>query len=403
MRLLISPMLGALASRRELELVECKGLGHPDSICDAVADAFGALLEREYHDRFGRPLHYNVDKALLRGGVSRPAFGGGQILEPIDLWLAGRATDRYRGVSIPVQEIAHAAAESWFARHLHHLDPKRHLRVHCITRPGSHELIELFDLYAEGSAPLANDTSCGVGFAPTTPLERAVRAVEAAIQSRATQDARPAWGEDVKIMGIRSRGSVQLLIACALIDAFIADRAGYLEECEQLGQLARATAESELGQAPSVEINAADDIERERIFLTVTGTSAEAGDDGEVGRGNRGNGLITPLRPMTMEATSGKNTVSHTGRLYNWLAPRIAQELVEQIPELQAAHCLLVSKIGQPIDRPQLLALELAPHDLAHDRRIQDRAEEIARNGLSGLRAVAWDGLRSHLRASSPR
>ncbi len=58
-----------------------------------------------------------------------------------------------------------------------------------------------------------------------------------------------------------------------------------------------------------VHVNTADDIKKKSVFLTVTGTSAEMGDDGSVGRGNRCNGLITPNRPMSMEATSGKNPI----------------------------------------------------------------------------------------------
>jgi len=95
----------------------------------------------------------------------------------------------------------------------------------------------------------------------------------------------------------------------------------------------------------------------------VTGTSAEAGDDGEVGRGNRVNGLITPCRPMSLEAAAGKNPVSHVGKIYNVLAMRLSAALVERVPAVSAAQCLIVSQIGAPVSEPALVNLKLATHD----------------------------------------
>lgn len=107
-------------------------------------------------------------------------------------------------------------------------------------------------------------------------------------------------------------------------------------------------------------LNAADDIEKGEFFLTVTGTSAEAGDDGQVGRGNRVSGLITPYRPTTMEAAAGKNPVTHVGKLYNLAATRIANRLVRDVAGIAGASCVLVSQIGHSIDDPQIADLQLA-------------------------------------------
>lgn len=82
------------------------------------------------------------------------------------------------------------------------------------------------------------------------------------------------------------------------------------------------------------------------MTLVVSGTSAEAGDDGEVGRGNRINGLITPGRPMSLEAAAGKNPVSHVGKIYNVLARDIAEAVVARVPEVASAECCMVSRIG---------------------------------------------------------
>src|SRR4030065_974903 len=102
----------------------------------------------------------------------------------------------------------------------------------------------------------------------------------------------------------------------------------------------------------AITINAADNYEKNIYYLTVTGTSAECGDDGQVGRGNRANGLITPYRPMTLEATAGKNPITHTGELYTLGAKEISREITN-VPDISGADCYLVSQIGKPITETQ--------------------------------------------------
>jgi S-adenosylmethionine synthetase len=62
-------------------------------------------------------------------------------------------------------------------------------------------------------------------------------------------------------------------------------------------------------------------------YLSLLGTSAEDADSGQVGRGNRVNGLIAMNRPMGTEATTGKNPVSHVGKIYSVLAHRLARQI----------------------------------------------------------------------------
>ena len=64
------------------------------------------------------------------------------------------------------------------------------------------------------------------------------------------------------------------------------------------------------------------------IYLSLLGTSAEDADSGQVGRGNRVNGLISVNRPMGTEAAAGKNPVSHVGKIYNLLSHKIAETAV---------------------------------------------------------------------------
>jgi S-adenosylmethionine synthetase len=86
----------------------------------------------------------------------------------------------------------------------------------------------------------------------------------------------------------------------------------------------------------------------------------ENGDDGSVGRGNRVTGLITPYRPMSMEAAAGKNPVTHVGKLYNLAAMKIAEQCIKEsggeVPEI---HVRIVSQIGRPIDDPHVASLQI--------------------------------------------
>ena len=208
-----------------VEIVERKGLGHPDSMCDGIAERICIGLCRYYLDHFGAILHHNVDKVLLCAGTSRPAFGGGDVFEPIEIYLAGRATSEHHGVRIPVHEIAIDACREWLRTNTPRLDLERDVQIASRLRPGSGDLTRVFA--RGGSSPLANDTSCGAGFAPLTDLERVVLAVERALNSPATKQRHPGIGEDIKVMGVRRDSRIQLTIACAFVDRFVADIEDY--------------------------------------------------------------------------------------------------------------------------------------------------------------------------------
>ena len=373
------------------EIVERKGIGHPDTICDMLAEQLSRALCRYYLEQFGAVLHHNVDKALLRGGRARARFGGGSIDEPIDIYLAGRAVTEFGGHAVPIEEIAVETVHSWVTEHMHALDPDAHVRVHNLVRQGSVELVELFRRGGQGEVPRANDTSIGVGYAPLSALEKTVHETETHLNARFGSGEASAWGEDVKVMGARTPEGTVLTVACALVDRHVPDMDAYLAEKEALKHAVLDVAASHCGDDVSVAVNAADDPAEGSIYLTVTGTSAEAGDDGEVGRGNRVNGLITPHRPMSLEALAGKNPVTHVGKLYNAAARDIAAALVSERADIAAAECYLLSRIGAPVTEPAVIDIRLTPRDA---RPVSDFAvwsEEIARDHIGRIPEMVED------------
>ena len=370
-----------------VEMVERKGLGHPDTICDALAERLSQSLCRHYRERFGEILHHNVDKALLCGGSATPAFGAGEVTAPIEIHLSGRATSRVGSERVDVEEIAIEGSRAWLRASLHALDAERHVRLHCGVRAGSQDLGALF---ARGRqrVPLANDTSFGVGHAPLSALERLVLDVERSLNARDRAREHPAWGEDVKVLGFRRGRAAHITLACALIGRHLPALDAYQAEKEALRRAVAERAARAGFDDCSVDVNAADAPDGSSVYLTVTGTSAEAGDDGEVGRGNRVNGLITPGRPMSLEAAAGKNPVSHAGKIYNVLALRAAERLVTELPEVAAAECYLLSQIGRPVDDPALAHLRLRTRDGAPAEALAARAAEVLAAELGRLPAL---------------
>ena len=381
-----SPVDGLEVSNQEgpspaslpLELVERKGLGHPDSLCDALAENLSRSLSRAYLERFGVILHHNVDKALLRGGAARAAFRpGGELLEPIEIYLAGRATLEVKGARIPVEELVVEGSKQWLREHLRFLDVERDVRIISLLRPTSADLTSLFS--RKGAVPLANDTSLGVGFAPLDELERTVLAVEQRLNSAEAKVRQPEIGEDLKVMGVRRGERISLTVACAMVGRFIDDVGDYRRKKEQVRLLALEACRGPV----EVHVNTADGETADSLYLTVTGLSAEAGDDGQVGRGNRVNGLITPYRPMTLEAAAGKNPITHVGKLYNLVANRIARAVVAEVPGVREASCYLVSRIGSPITEPEVMDVKVRLEDPAQLAALRARISEVARAQLA--------------------
>ena len=372
-----------------VEIVERKGLGHPDSICDALCEELSLELSRRYRARTGRILHHNVDKALLWGGAATPAFGGGEVREPMEVFLAGRAVTRFGGEELPVAELAVEATKRWFRAHLPTLDVERQLKVHSLVRSGAVDLVELFERQAPAGAALANDTSCGVGYAPFSRLEAAVFRIERRLNDPAVKAAHPAIGPDIKVMGVRRGTRTQLTVACAFIGKHLRDLDDYMRHKTMVAALARDEARATGIDDPVVDVNTADDPVAGSIYLTVTGMSAEAGDDGQAGRGNRVNGLIVPFRPMTMESVAGKNPVTHVGKLYNLAAGLIAQDIVEQVPGAAEAQVFLVSQIGVAVDRPQVCNLRVRTVPGVALDRLRPAIAEIVDAGLGGIGSLA--------------
>lgn len=373
------------APQREVELIERKGLGHPDSIIDGIMEEISREVSKEYIKQFGKVLHHNVDKGQVCGGGTKVEFGGGLFEKPIYILLSGRATTHAEDKEIPVQHIAIKTAREYLKRAVRNLDVDSDVEIESRIAPGSADLVELF--LRGPRIPFSNDTSFGTGYAPLDDLENVVLAVEHRLNSDDYKTAHPEVGEDIKIMGLREGNKIRLTVAVAFVSKFVHNIDEYIKFKERVRNDAEAVGKKITENEIQIFVNMADDEKNNSVYITLTGTSAEMGDDGSVGRGNRVNGLITPFRSMSIEAAAGKNPVSHVGKIYNTLSFDVANQIVQEIPEVEDVTVTLLSQIGKPIDQPKVASAEVITKDGSYEQ-IKDKVYYIIDKNLENITEV---------------
>ncbi|MFP9192897.1 methionine adenosyltransferase [Natrialbaceae archaeon A-CW1-1] len=379
----VEPIDRRAVEDQEVEIVERKGIGHPDSISDGIAEGVAGALAREYLDRVGKVLHFNTDETQLVAGEAAPAFGGGEVVDPIYLLIVGRATKHYGGQTIPTERIALTAAREYLEAEIPELTFGEDIVVDVKLGEGSGDLQDVFG-EDEVQVPMANDTSFGVGHAPLSETEQIVYNAEQRLNTEFAAE-NPYLGSDVKIMGKREGDQIDVTVAAAMIDEHVPDMNSYVDAVDSVREFVADVATEYTDRNVSVYVNTADDVESGSIYLTVTGTSAEQGDDGSVGRGNRANGLITPNRSMSMEATSGKNPVNHIGKIYNLLSTDIAESVVSEVDGIRDLRVRLLSQIGRPIDEPHVADVHVVTEEGVNLEDVHDDIEAIVDDGLANV------------------
>lgn len=367
--------------KQNIEIVERKGIGHPDSIADGIAEEISRNLSRMYIEKHDRILHHNTDEVQIVGGQANPDFGGGEILEPVYILLAGRATTDVNGKRLPYKSTALTAAEEYLRKSCTHLDVEEGVMLDCRIAKGSVDLQEVYDTSRQN----ANDTSFGVSYAPLSETEKVALETEKFINGPLKEEL-PEVGQDVKVMATRKKDEIYLTIAVAIIDRMTPDADHYINVINEVKERVKDHISDKTERELNIVINTADDYDKGIYYLTVTGLSMENGDDGSVGRGNRINGLITPFRPMSMEAAAGKNPVTHIGKLYNIAAKEIAQRAYEEEKEsVHDVYVRLVSQIGRSLTDPQVASIQLVVEEDDHHNISLDNVEAIAEDYLDNI------------------
>jgi S-adenosylmethionine synthetase len=372
-----------------VEFVERKGVGHPDSLIDGIVENVSLELSKEYIESAGYILHHNVDKGLIIGGSSQADFKKAVITKPIEIIVAGRATQNFQIVTIPIDEIAIRATKDYLKRHTRFLDLDSEVIIGSKILKGSEDLNEIFSRNRD--MPLANDTSFGIGFAPFSETEMVTLETERFLNGKEYKDIMPMVGEDIKVMGVREKDVITLTVAIAFVSKFVNSMDEYVGAKERIAKDIIDNAKKFTKKELNVTINNGDSHELGEVYLTKSGLSCESGDDGAVGRGNRVNGLITPFRHMSLEAAAGKNPVNHVGKIYSIVSKEIAMDIVKLYPKIKECNVSMVSQIGRKIDDPRSVYIDAIMEKGERLEPISSKVHDIAKETLSNMSYITQE------------
>jgi S-adenosylmethionine synthetase len=369
-----------------VEVVERKGVGHPDTLSDGVAEAISRAYSRYTLEHFGEVAHHWVDKCMLIGGESEIKFGSGRLVKPMTLLVVGKASERVGTQDIPVHEIVDEAARAFFRERLPLLD-EADLRIEYQLnsavgagrparwyRPGSSaDLTPLTEVRS-------NDAVICSAYAPLSLLEQAVLRIEQHLNGAAFKSRRPEIGSDIKVLGTRVEQDVDI-VACVPFIASLTPTAEFYADGKTsvTVEIAELAAKIMPSHRLTVRVNTRDD--GEAVYMTATGTASDTGDVGVVGRGNRVNGLIAPGRVTSIEAPAGKNPSYHGGKIYSVLALDLAAAAAERTG--QETNVIITTSTGNLLSEPDLVAVEVAGGALSGQSKAE--VNEIVATTLSDV------------------
>lgn len=349
------------------EFVERKGIGHPDTLSDALAEKLSVNYSNYTKEKFGAVLHHNFDKVGLLGGSSHVEFGNGHLVNPIRLLINGRASLKFGDEEIPVHDMLIKWSKEFLSIKFPMIDVEKDLEFHynlsTQSSPGKtnetgsengtrkywFEPRDLNDLQ-ETRKLVSNDTSLGVGYFPYTRLEALVLKIENTLNSKEFNTEHPWIGSDIKIMGYRKGDSFHITMCIPQIANYVRSFDEYKTNLEYARSVVLNIAKEMGVKQFELNINTRDNYETAEVYLTATGSSIESGDEGLVGRGNRINGVISPFKPMSMEGACGKNPVYHIGKVYYLAAQEISKKIYNEFGVSNEVY--LVSQSGRDLIDP---------------------------------------------------
>ncbi|MBP2189680.1 methionine adenosyltransferase [Nocardia goodfellowii] len=389
----ILPDSSASAETQPYELVERKGVGHPDTMCDAIAERASRRYSEYCLKQFGRVAHHWFDKVMLFGGEADIDYGRGDLTKPYTVLYAGKGAYSFGDQPIPLRELLFDAAAEVLSEVTTGFDPARHLTVQCeiVDHQGAgrghsrYRPQTLDDLIDIGDPRLvSNDCNLLHGYAPLSRLEQLVLGVEQHINGAEFKRTNPDTGWDVKVFGSRFGEHFKLIVNMPFLASQISSLEHYFTRKQQCENQIGIFSEQLLGIRPDLLVNPTD--RNGRPYLTALGSVADTGDVGVVGRGNRINGLITPMRSMSIEAPAGKNPLDHTGKLYGVLARDLAAEIHNETGFSVETH-VFTSKEA-PLGAPDEVIIRLVgwEPDAEEEARVRAIVERSLAN-VSGITA----------------
>jgi len=380
--------MGIPTFKKRFEIVERKGIGHPDTICDLVMDQISVELSKLYLKETGAIQHHNMDKSMLVAGQTENKFGGGKVTKPMKFVIGDRATFEAKGKKLLIEDLAVTTAKSWFENNLRYVQDE-HIQYQLEIGTSSQELCSIFKT---SESFVANDTCTLVGYAPFTKTESAVLETEQYINSKKFKTEFPESGEDVKVMGFRKNNDLEVTIAIAFVDSYVNSEAHYFTRKNEMKQSIDEFHKGGDFDKVNISINNLDSKNKgfEGLYLTVLGTSADSADSGQVGRGNMVNRVISPCRPAGAEAIAGKNPVSHIGKIYNAMSFKLAEQIHNDLPDIEVL-VWMYNVIGKPVNEPQAIVVQPISENKLDVSKLKNQINEIIEKNLDKMNEFCMD------------
>ena len=350
--------------KTHLEVVERKGLGHPDTLVDGIAEASEIAYARYCLEQFGVIPHHNLDKAMLLGGLCVQQFGRGEFQSPLNMLFMGRASSSFGGETIPLEDIQKETAKDYLARITPHLDTDDPLtytaqsltsthstRPHWFTPRDINDLPEYI-----AKSPKANDTATMISYWPLTDTEKLTLDLEGYFY-RNNNLGLPVprfdfIGQDIKAMAVRNGDIITVTLAVPQVTTETADAATYFEREKEIEKQLQEYAKELIGDRAhlNVVVNTQTKNANPRPYLVTAGSCTDFGEEGAVGRGNKTHGIISSFRPNTMEAPHGKNPTYFVGKLLGYQADLISKQIYEKLGS--SCQVVLQANLGDDLFDP---------------------------------------------------
>ena len=359
------------------EVVETKGKGHPDNICDTLAEKISAAYSNYCLEHYGVILRHMIDKLSILGGGSKVKFGGGEMISPIRILINGRFTDRFQNEKIDYMKIVSKTIKDYFKELFPMLDFNKNVVIvdntHHNEGPGViynadnttknerekfFEVVSKEDFERHNNHFRCNDTSTTVSYFPMSELEKTVLEIEMTLNSQKYKTKYPWTGNDIKVMGIRKNNNIEITSCVPLISSYVNDLDDYINKLDLIRKdIIKIIKKHFKTGNISLFLNTRDNYEKNDMYMTLTGSAVESGDEGAVGRGNRSRGVIPFSRSFSMEAACGKNPVYHTGKLFTAIGDVISEKIYKKFGIENVVYC--TSKMGDSIENPWNISVEL--------------------------------------------
>lgn len=324
-----------------IEITERKGIGHPDTLADMLAIECSKAYAKFCLKNYGCVLHYNLDKLYIGAGLFK--YEEGKVIKKSNIIvnLNGRVTNTMNGEKIDLDNIFKPVIKKYLKTVLPRLDVENDLTININSTQNTkrdywYSPRDINDV-PDYKNVTAGDTALCVAHGDFTFCESLALYLESILYDKTIEGyMSPKYkdiGQDIKFMVSRIGKKVEVTICLPVLRGCYKNDMEYdkiIKKYERIFYKSLDNFDNPRGYQVVIRVNYKDDGTIDKYTLCI-GTCAECGEEGIVGRGNDGQGLISAFRPHTVEAPFGKNVRYHTGYVVSFMAQRAVSRIYKEL------------------------------------------------------------------------